>query len=124
MAAPEMPTKMFSSRARRRAIVKALLVDLHHLVDEVLCAGPPAQSGAEPWRRWGPGLPPESTGEPSADGDGAERAARLDHLGDARDRLGAHAGDEDIPAIGIAPDLLGGRLAVDLVLPGSRTGWA
>ena len=71
-----------------------------------------------PWILCGPGAPPDRTGESS----GSTAIIRtlglraLQHLADAGDRsAGADAGDDDVDlAVGVVPDFLGRRAAMDL----------
>ena len=77
-----------------------------------------------PWILCGPGLSGSCVAElgddrrvDRLDGDDLDAGlAALEHLAAAGDRAaGADAADEDVDlAVGVAPDLLGGRLAVDL----------
>jgi hypothetical protein len=73
----------------------------------------------------GPGLAAgEDRGARRLDGDHLERGlAGLEHLADAGDRAaGADAGDDDVDlAVGVLPDLLGRRAAVDPDWTGLRT---
>ena len=71
-----------------------------------------------PWILCGPGVPLVSSGRVGGlDGDDLRAGdALLEHLADAGDRAArADAGDEVVDlAVGVADDLLGGGLAVDL----------
>ena len=104
---------------RRRAAgpLRGRGVDLDDLVEDLGVEDVGDEVAPMPWILCGPGWPPLRIGAPRLDGDDLHVGlAGLDHLADAGDgAAGADAGDEDVDlAVGVLPDLLGRRLAVDL----------
>ena len=113
-----MPTRMPSSVAVSRATRMASSNSTSMTSSRTLrsrIAG--TKFGPMPWILCGPGWPSVSTGESlgSTAMICTSGLALLEHLADAGDGAArADAGDEDVDlAVGVVPDLLGRRLAVD-----------
>ena len=120
-----MPHISPSSRASCRVVsIASSSCDLHHLVDDRQVQHVGDEAGADPLDVVLAGLQRlagQSLGDHRAggrlDGDHLDAGfVRLERLADAGDRAaGAHAGHDDVDrAVGVAPDLLGGGLAMDL----------
>ena len=119
LAPAEMPTRMPSSAARARAVVDGLVAG--HLHDLVVDGGVEHlrhEPGADALDAVRTRLTARQDGRfgrlDRVDLD--RRIALLEHLADAGDRAArAHAGHEGRDgAVGVAPDLLGGRAPVDV----------